>query len=74
MTLIPKPARSIKACDVEVTFVRPAGGDRGGPPLRVYARDANEALRLARTEMRDRGYDRHDGPIHYRARRAPDED
>jgi len=43
--------------------------DRPGV-IEVYARNAKDAISLARREMSNRGYDRHDGPFKYTAQVA----
>jgi len=64
----------LKHYAVTVTFKYPASGSKEGPPLRVIAKDHSGAIKAARSEMRHRGYDRHDGPITYRAKVVRDVD
>ena len=60
---------AIKRYEVTVTSKHPAYGEIPGT-LEVLATTAQEAVSMARKEMKRRGHDRHDGPVVYSARRA----
>jgi hypothetical protein len=62
-----EPAKALKTYEVTVTAKYPAAYERPGI-LEVQALNAADAIKKARKQMWNNGYDRHDGPQTYRAK------